>query len=315
MALYDINVQENWNKDALVLITRPAHQAHALHGLFESVGLSANCMPMMAIERFAQRELSEDSFALVEHIQRQSSSNCAAGEAPVARAPEYDRVIFVSANAVNAAAELVKGEGFFNRVPCIAMGKASAEAIQYQGWRLDPACELTGASWASSSEALLALDWAQQVEGQRLLICRGQGGLTLLGNTLQDRGATVDFLELYRRVPCRYDYAEHLRLCQWLAAPTAETKFVVLGSVQTAEFFLDQLDSAVRGVTAAGDDPFTSEEGAEIRVALVVPSRRAAQAVERLLQSHGAATLFTTSVLVAENASDMAMLGAVRSAR
>ena len=75
------------------------------------------------------------------------------------------------------------------------------------------------------------------------------------------------------------------------------------------------LGSSTWDVTAAGDDPFTSEEGAEIRVALVVPSSRAAQAVERLLQSHSAATLFTTSVLVAENASDMAMLGAVRSAR
>ena len=40
----------------------------------------------------------------------------------------------------------------------------------------------------------------QQITGQRFLIIRGQGGREELANVLQSRGATVDYLDVYKRI-------------------------------------------------------------------------------------------------------------------
>ena len=53
------------------------------------------------------------------------------------------------------------------------------------------------------SEALLALPelQAERVAGQRVLILRGDGGRELLAETLSARGALVDLVSCYRRLP------------------------------------------------------------------------------------------------------------------
>lgn len=154
-----------------VLVTRPAHQAQALCELLRQAGASVNRLPLLAIEPAADE---------------------AAVTARLRQARGWDHWIFTSANAARQAARLDAGPW-----PSLAAaGAATAIALAEAGHAgaLVPAA-LDGAA------GLLADPRFAAPAGKYILIVTGDNTLAELADGLRARGARVEVLPVYRRVP------------------------------------------------------------------------------------------------------------------
>lgn len=156
-----------------VLITRPGHQSAELARLVEKAGGVPVLFPAIEIEPAASAS------QLLSKFRSLSRPNLA---------------IVISSNAANYG-EPVLAELVDQDIQLAAIGPATARTLKHLGCRpgIVPASGF-------NSEALLAEDEFRDMAGQRVLILRGQGGRELLGDTLHNRGATVDYLEVYRRI-------------------------------------------------------------------------------------------------------------------
>jgi uroporphyrinogen-III synthase len=124
---------------------------------------------------------------------------------------QVDIVIAVSMAAVQyASAQLAnQQQSWPSHCTYLAVGVATAAQWQQQGVPVispENAC----------SEGLLALPALQSVSGKNILILRGDGGRELLSDVLSQQGATVCYLECYRRHYLYTDGAALLR--EWQAA-------------------------------------------------------------------------------------------------
>lgn len=115
----------------------------------------------------------------------------AAARALLARAGEFDLAVFVSPSAVRKAFGLHAGP-WPHRIA--AVGEGTRLALAERGVR-----EVLAPAESADSEALLALPALQSMQGQRVLVVRGEGGRMQLGETLGARGAQVSYAECYRR--------------------------------------------------------------------------------------------------------------------
>lgn len=187
-----------------VLITRPAGQCEHLAGLVREHGGTAVVFPAMDIEPTA-----------------------AANRWPTRLPPpaDFDLFIFISRNAVRFGARHLPADSA-SRVA--AVGPSTARSLTEQGIAIGVVPEL-----GFTSEALLAHPRLTRVAGQRILIVRGQGGRELLASVLRERGATVHYLEVYRRSLAGQDAAATERARDALAGRTI--RFVTATSVQTLE--------------------------------------------------------------------------------
>lgn len=154
-----------------VWLTRPAHQARPWARVLEAAGALVVQSPLLAIEGPPQPDAARRGLDGAERA---------------------DIVIATSRNAVDSAWQLRPD---FNPAGTLyAIGPASAEALEQASGR-----RVIHAGPGATSEQLLALPNLAAMAGQRVVLLSGVGGRTRLVDTLTERGAAVEKIELYRR--------------------------------------------------------------------------------------------------------------------
>ncbi|MCL1079469.1 uroporphyrinogen-III synthase [Parashewanella spongiae] len=106
---------------------------------------------------------------------------------------EADIVIFISVNAVIYAEH--SGLIPLNQTAqCFAVGSATHHELRKLG--IDPQVAVSG---QHHSEGLLELDALKLVNNKKITIVRGCGGREWLADVLRNRGAKVEYCEVYQR--------------------------------------------------------------------------------------------------------------------
>jgi uroporphyrinogen-III synthase len=194
---------------------------------------------------------------------------------------QYQHIIFISGNAVRFGLACLKG--FWPQLPTgiswYAIGDATARELLDHGIRAEtPGQDMT-------SEGLLALPQLQHLADEKVLIIKGEGGRDTLRTELLKRGASVDELACYRRLPPE-PLAGGLvdRLRQW------DVEAILLSSGEGLANF---------GKLLSPEE--TTNLGS---VRFVVPSERVAEI---------ARGMGFKQITIADNASDAAMLRALKS--
>lgn len=157
-----------------VLVTRPAAQADALCRLLEARGAQVQRLPLQVIEPVRQPARAARALAGLR---------------------DATAWIFTSANAVRYAQQLDAGVW----PATIAVGAATAAALERLGHApLVPAQDF-------STEGLLEMPELQDLAGRRVAVISGEGGREALAPALRARGAEVERIAVYRRVPLPHD--------------------------------------------------------------------------------------------------------------
>mgnify|MGYP001815345486 FL=1 len=181
-----------------VLVTRPAGQSAELISAIEAAGGRSIVFPVIEIAPRSPQDIVSDLGGL----------------------SEPDIVIFVSRNAVE------HGLAWSGVGAIAAVGPATASAIEAAARVVD----IRPAS-GFDSESLLAEPALTDVRGKTIRIIRGNGGRELLATTLRERGASVQYLEVYARRTPEYDEAEIADLVRQLE--TGDIAAVIVMSVES----------------------------------------------------------------------------------
>ncbi|AKS07450.1 uroporphyrinogen-III synthase [Pseudomonas trivialis] len=162
-----------------VLLTRPAEESLALAATLAQAGIFSSSLPLLDIEPLP---VTPEQQATLRDLGR------------------YCAVIVVSKPAARLAVRQL--DRAWPQLPWFSVGAATAQVLAEHG--LNVHYPPTG----DDSEALLqlpALREAIACPDARVLILRGEGGRELLAERLRESGASVDYLELYRRFLPAYD--------------------------------------------------------------------------------------------------------------
>ena len=162
-----------------VLVTRPAHQSAEQIAQLKQLGVDVVTLPVLEIKPFSPP-------ATEYHL----------AKSRILDLDLYQHVIFISANAARIGAELI--DDYWPQLPIkvcwLAIGKITAATLANYG------IDAESSTLGYDSEALLESSALQDVSDSRILIIRGQGGREKLAETLRERGAQVEYADLYQRV-------------------------------------------------------------------------------------------------------------------
>lgn len=236
-----------------ILITRPAGREKHLRKLIEDTGGSVVHYPAIVIQPPAQMEIEQLK------LLRTSLHS-------------FTMAIFISPTAVE------QSQIYFPVLPehlrIVSIGSKTTMTLEQQGIAVN--LEAT----AHDSASLLTMDEFQmpQLQGQRILIFRGNGGHNLLGDTLVNRGAQIRYVETYKRV-------------------TPAHKPLSIKQINSLDAITISSNEGLDNLVTLMEDPSLL-----IDVPLVIPSQRA----YKLAKQHG-----FRQIISAENATDEAMLDAL----
>jgi uroporphyrinogen-III synthase len=238
-------------QDVKVLVTRPLQRAAGLCQMIEQAGGTA--LQFAAIEITGPKDSKSREYAR-DHIS------------------EFALAIFISPTAVEKTFEFLTTLPDGIRVS--AIGSRTASALEAIGQNVDINPD------GHDSESLLQHPQLQagQVAGKKIVIFRGEGGRTLLGDTLQSRGAEVFYADMYRRTPP----TSALQLSQYLA----EADIVAISSNQGLRNLYD----------------LSGDKDSLTRHVLVVPGERSFTLAK---------ALGFRNIYIAENATDEACMNAL----
>ena len=189
-----------------VLVTRPRRQADGLVQAIEAHGGTAIRFPVIEARPLPRDEVIATAGTLqIPHI-----------------------AILVSGNAVRY------GLRFVGDAAIAVVGPATALSVEKSGGKVD-----IRSPDGFNSEQLLATPELQDVAGKVVRIIRGNGGRELLASTLRERGAVVEYLEVYRRVLPDYEAPELADLvARWRAG---DIDVVTVMSVETLRHLVELL--------------------------------------------------------------------------
>lgn len=157
-----------------ILVTRPIHQSTFLAEGIHAVGGNPILLPVLEISDITD---ITPLINLINHLD------------------EFDWAIFVSPNAVTKSMDLIiKQRALPSHLKIAAVGKGTADTLGRYGVN-----EVLIPTEYFDSEALLKLEELREMAGKRVVIFRGNGGRALLGETLVQRGALVEYVECYLR--------------------------------------------------------------------------------------------------------------------
>ena len=205
-----------------VVVTRPRAQAEGLAARIAVAGGEPLLFPLLEIAPVA------DPAPL---------AGCAA------RLADYHLLVFISPNAVAySLPTLLAGGPWPAGLTAAAVGGSTVAALAPYG-----VGRVVAPTVRFDSEALLDLPemQAEAVAGKRIALIRGDGGRELLGDTLRQRGATVDAIPCYRRLPPALPAS--LLTARWA---TGQLDAITVSSSEGLRYLVDLLDAAGRTALA-----------------------------------------------------------------
>ncbi len=248
-----------------IMVTRPAHQASELIHLLEQTGAQVYCQPLIEIIAIHKPA------AAIELIKKLDNTDIA---------------IFISQNAVAHGMRLIQQySNLPTQTKLATVGLGSATLLETLANR--PVDIMPQSSY--NSEGLLAHPALQKVDDKTITIFRGIGGRNLLAETLRERGAEVEYAEVYQRRCPDIDLQQLEKA--WQQQPI---DFICISSGEG----LDNLVANISKKTAP-----QQLRAAILNCRLVIVNQR----IESRLQQHG----FTQVPIISDNVSDKAIVDAI----
>lgn len=158
-----------------IVVTRPSQQNKYLCKQLTSLGANPIAFPCIEIKPLSNFDKSALETTLL---------------------PNCHLILFISTNAVQYGLKALPN--LTNKIPSLckfaAVGASTAQALANNGIH-----QVLTPSNNFDSEELLKLPELQNVNQQSVLIIKGQGGRTLIHETLENRGANIHSIDVYQR--------------------------------------------------------------------------------------------------------------------